>query len=127
MPSLADVIQRVRNKLTDHSDWLYLGRSADRLILQTEADLGCPDFDEASDEEIDPVGFMERGLQSTIDIQTVEECIRWADQLAECASDEAALDVIRYYIRFDAWPQTLNSPDPPPDDEVLRRLDLGVL
>jgi hypothetical protein len=93
------------------------------LALQTEADLGCPEFDENSDEEIAPVGFAERGLQSTIDIQTLRDCITWADRLSGSTEHGAALVVIRYYIRYDAFPETLNPPDPPSRDEVLRRFD----
>ena len=70
-----------------------------------------------------PDQFAERGLQSTIDLQTIEDCIQWADQLSGSNGNNAALDVIRYYIRFDAYPETLNAPDPPPADEILRRLD----
>jgi hypothetical protein len=123
MANLLAVIQRVRSNQIDDAHWLYIAGSAADLTLSTEADLGCPEFDEDSDEEIEPVGFAERGLRSTIDVDTLTHCIEWADRLSHSRDDDAALDVIRYYIRFDAWPETLNAPDPPPADEVLRRLD----
>ena len=123
MATLLSVIERVRTNQTDESDWLYIQGPAQDLTLQTEADLGCPESGEDSGEEIDPVGFAERGLQSTIDVQTLEDCISWADRLSASQDNVAALIVIRYYIQFDAFPETLNTPDPPSGDEILRRLD----
>jgi hypothetical protein len=124
MVNLLDVIERVRKKQIAESDhWLYIAGSATDLTLGTEADLGCPEFDEGLDEEITPAGFAERGLHSTIEVDTLADCIGWADRLSGRQDNDAALDVIRYYIRFDAWPETLNAPDPPPDDVILRRLD----
>ena len=123
MTTLHDIILRVRNRQTDESDWLYIAGASIDLSLATEADLGCSDYDEDTDEEIDPAGFVERELQSTIDVDTVSQCIEWADRLSGKKDDDAALDIIRYYIRFDTWPQTLNAPDPPPLEESLRRID----
>jgi hypothetical protein len=123
MATLQSVIQRVRNEETDDSDWLYIAGSTADLTLETDADLGCPEFNEDTDDEVEPPGFADRGLQSAIDVNTLSHCIDWADRLSGLQDDKAALDVIRYYIRFDAWPETLTAPDPPPVDEVLRRLD----
>ena len=123
MPTLQDILRRVRNSQTVQSDWLYIAGTSVELSLETEADLGCPEFEEDTNEEIGPTGYKERGLRSTIDINTVMECLEWADRLSGTQDDTAALDVIRYYIRFDAWPETLNAPDPPPPEESLRRLD----
>jgi len=121
--TLLHVIGRVRNHQTNPEDWLYIAGDVGGLSLNTEADLGYPEFDEQTDEEIDPPGFAERGLRSTIDVETLLECIEWADRLSGRQDDSAALDVIRYYLRFDAWPETLGAPDPPPPADVLRRLD----
>jgi hypothetical protein len=123
MTTLLQVIQRVRNGPTSDEDWLYIAGDAADLTLDTEADLGCPQFDEETDDEIDPPGFSERGLRSTIDVDTLSHSIAWADRLSGTKDESASLDIIRYYIRFDAWPETLNAPDPPSRDEVLRRLD----
>jgi hypothetical protein len=123
MPKLRSVIQRLRADDASDDCWLYIAGDAKDLTLDTEADLGCPEFNEDSDEEIGPPGFDDRGLWSTIDKHTFDDCIQWADRLAGEADDKAVADVVRYYIRFDAWPETLNAPDPPPADEVLRRLD----
>lgn len=123
MTTMAQVIQRIRNREADREDWLYITGDAAELALDPEADLGYPEFDEDTDEEIDPPGFAERGLRSTIDMVTLDDCIEAADQLAGTKDDAAALDVIRYYIRFDAWPNMLNAPDPPPPEVTLLRLD----
>ena len=123
MADLLSVIERVRVNQIDGSDWLYISGPAEDLTLQTEADLGRPDFDDDSGEEIAPVGFTELELWSTIDVQTLAACIEWGDALSGSRDNGAALDVIRYYIRFDGFPETLNPPDPPPAHEILRRCD----
>jgi hypothetical protein len=123
MGTLRNVIQRIRNHQTANGDWLYIAGDPADLTLNTEADLGCPEFDEEHDEETAPPGFSERGLRSTIDVDTLSTSIGWADRLSGTQDDTAALDIIRYYIRFDAWPETLNAPDLPPHDEILCRFD----
>ena len=60
---------------------------------------------------------------STIDKATLDASIQWADGLAGRANEVAAADIIRYYIRFDAWPETLGASDPPPAKDIRRRLD----
>jgi len=123
MANLRFVISRIRNNQADASAWLYLAGAVADITLETEANLGQPELEDDSDNEIDPVGFAQRGLRSTIDVETVRDCLAWAERLAHSTDDGAAVDVIRYYIRFDAFPEALNPPDPPPADEVLRRLD----
>ena len=116
MANLQSIIDRIRKKQADESDWLYIVGPAQQPTLAKEADLGGGEIDESSDEEIEPVGFAERGLKSTIDVQEIEDCIHWADRLSGSQDSSAALDVIRYLIRFDAFPDTLNCPDPPSRD-----------
>ena len=123
MATLHDIIRRVRNRQTDEMEWLYSAGASVDLSLATDAELGCPDFEEDTDEELEPAGFAERDLRSTIDVNTLTHCIEWADRLSGSNDDNAALDIIRYCIRFDAWPETLNAPDPPPAEVVIRRLD----
>ena len=123
MSNLHAVIQRVRNNQFDNSDWLYIAGPEADLNLSSEAELECPDFDEDTDEEIEPTGFGERGLRLTIDVETMSQCIELADRLSRSQDNHAAADIIRYYIRFDAWPETLNAADPPSGDIVLRRVD----
>jgi hypothetical protein len=123
MSNLRSVIQRFRARDVDEECWLYIAGEPAGLTLDTEADLGVSEFNEETDEEIEPPGFADRGLRSTIDKGTVDACIDWADRLAGRPDDAAAADIIRYYIRFDAWPETLNAPDPLPEEELRPRLD----
>ncbi len=123
MADLKTVIKRLRSDDVNRDSWLYIAGDAKDLSLSTDADLGCALFDEDVDDEIDPPDFVERGLWSTIDKETCIACIQWADRLSGQVDDIAAARVIRYYIRFDAWPETLNAPDPPPADVTLLKLD----
>ena len=123
MTTLREVIQQVRNHQAADDDWLYIVGNAVALTLSAEAALACPEFDEDSNDEIDPPGFKDRGLRSTIDVATLEDSIAWADRLSGGNDDAAAADIIRYYIRFDAWPEMPNAPDPPSRDECLRNID----
>jgi hypothetical protein len=117
MSDLRSVIRRFRDRDVEEHAWLYIFGNGDDLTLNSEADLGVPENDDG------PLGFHGRGLSITIDADTVERCIAWADDLAGEADDAAAADVIRYYIRFDAPPATLGAPDPPSNEEYLRELD----
>ena len=121
MSTLKDVINRFRSESINRELWLYIAGNMDNLNLQTPADLGIPESDEVSDAELDPPDFSERGLEVTIDAETVDDCIKFADELAGSADNEAAATVIRYYIRFDAWPESLDAPDPPPAAELILR------
>lgn len=122
MPNLKSIIQRLRAGDASSDDWLYICGDAEDLSLATEADLGCPEFDEDADEEITPPGFEDRGLWVTIDKETVDQCIAWGDRLAGKQGDAAAADVIRYYVRFDDWSETLNAPEPLPSSDASLRL-----
>ena len=122
MANLLSIIERVWGNQVDESEWLYIVGSVGDLTLQTEADLGRPEFNETLDEEIEPADFAERGLRSTIDVQTVGACIDWADRLSGSQDSHAVLDVIRYYIRFDAFPETLTRPIRHPG-RCVHRLD----
>jgi len=122
--TLADIITKVRSDAGTEDDWLFIVGDAVDLSLTTEAELSSVEIDEDNNfEEIAPAGFSERGLHSTIDYQTLEDCIRWSDRLTGNADDVAAGKIIRYYIRFDAWPDRLDAPDPPPFHETLAKLD----
>jgi hypothetical protein len=124
--SLREVIAKVRNgEGNPEEDWLLIHGDAADLGLDTDCALSIVEFDENSDDllEIIPSELRSRDLHSTIDYLTVKTSIEWADNLAGRQDDNAAADIIRYYIRFDAWPDRLNAPDPPPFDEILRRLD----
>jgi hypothetical protein len=124
--SLRDVINKVRKREGNpHEDWLLIKGDPADLGLDTDCALAMIEIDEDSEEleEIIPAELQERGLWSTIDYQTVKDSIEWADRLAGQQDDEAVAEIIRYYIRFDAWPEKLGAPDPPPADKIIARLD----
>lgn len=123
MPSLQSVIERLRANDVGDDCWLFITGDAKDLTVNSEVDLGRCDFDEDTGDEIEPPGFRERGLHSTIDKDTASACVDWGDRLAGKVDDAAAAEMIRYYIRFDAWPETLGAPDPPPAEETARQLD----
>jgi hypothetical protein len=111
--TLADIIAQIRSGAGTRDEWLYISGDAVNLSLDSEAEFSEIEIDEENDcEEIVPPEYSERGLHSTIDYQTVEDCIRWSDRLTGKADDIAACKIIRYYLRFDAWPNSLDAPDP---------------
>ena len=63
-------------------------------------------------------------LEETLDDETIEQIVDWADRLSGSEDGSARLDIFQYYYRFDAFPDRLGAPHPPPADEILRRLDL---
>jgi len=122
--TLSEVIANVRADKGTNNQWLLISGDEADLSVGTDCELAAVEVDEDNDlEEILPVDFKERGLYSTIEYQTLRDCIRWADRLSGCADDAAACEVIRYYLRFDAWPDRLGAPDPPPQEEIFARLD----
>lgn len=124
--SLQDVITKIRNREGNpHEDWLLISGNEVDLGLDTDCALSLIEIDEDSEEfeEIIPADLQERGLRSTIDYETVKASIDWGDRLAGRQDDAAAAEMIRYYIRFDSWPDRLGAPDPPPTEEIIARLD----
>ena len=121
--TLSEIITIVRAGKGSDSQWLLIAGKSGELSGDTECELAEVDFDEELDEEIYPAEFKDRGLYVTIDYQTLKASIQWADRLSGGADDAAACDIIRYYIRFDAWPDRLGAPDPPSREEILARLD----
>ena len=125
--SLRDVITKIRNREGNpDEDWLLISGDGIDLGLDTDCALALIEIDEDSGdfEEIIPAELQERGLRSTIDYETVKASIDWGDRLAGRQDDVAAAEMIRYYIRFDSWPERLGAPDPPPAEEIIARLDL---
>ena len=118
--TLREVFQHAKQR-TLPKEWLYL-----------PADLEwTPDTDgvfldwESEDKDVDeiPLVAKRRNLRETLDDGTIEEVVDWADRLAGREDTAARLEVFRYYVRFDAFPDRLGAPDPPPADEIMRRLD----
>lgn len=123
--SLAKIIKQVRANAGHRDQWLLIHGDPADLSLSTDCALSRVEVDEDSEDfdEILPAEYVERGLESTIDYETLQKCVDWADRLSGTQNDVAAADIIRYYIRFDAWPDTLGAPDPPPIKEVIAGLD----
>lgn len=122
---LAEIINIVRSGSMRSRDlWLFIAGDADALALDTECELAEVLIDEDADyEEIVPVDFEQRGLSSTISLQTLEDCVEWADRLAGGPDPAVCCEVIRYYLRFDAFPERLGTPDPSPLEEIIAQRD----
>jgi len=118
------VINLLRNGEGSEDTWLLITGPDEELGLETETELAPIDIDEENDfAEILPEGFAERGLRSTIDYETLMGCISYADKLSEKKDNGAALEIVRYYLRFDSVPETLGALDPPPREEILLAID----
>jgi hypothetical protein len=65
-----------------------------------------------------------RRFKPTLDAGCIEQVVDWADRLSGAEDAPARLDVFRYYFRFDAFPDRLGAPDPPPAEEIVRQIDL---
>lgn len=78
---------------------------------------------EEKDEDEIPLAAKRNNLREALDDGTIEQVVDWADRLAGRDDDAVRLEVFRYYFRFDAFPDKLGAPDPPPADEIMRRLD----
>ena len=118
--TLREVFQHAKRR-TLPKEWLYLPANTewtldtDGVFLDWES--------EAKDEDEIPLVAKRKNLRESLDDGTIEQVVDWADRLAGREDDSARLDVFRYYFRFDAFPDKLGAPDPPPADEIMRRLD----
>jgi len=123
--SLRDVIVQIRSGEGNRHQWLLIHGEAEDLGLSTDCVLSRVEVDEDSEdlEEIIPQEFADRGLWSTIEFATVKDCIGHGDRLAGGPNDEAAAEIIRYYIRFDAFPESLSAAEPPSPEIIQERLD----
>jgi hypothetical protein len=102
--------------------WLYLPANS-AWELETEGLLLDQEFEDKDRDEV-PLVAKKQSLAETVDAETIVQVVDWADRLAGRRDDLARLDVFRYYCRFDAFPDRLGAPDPPPATEVRRLLDL---
>jgi len=102
--------------------WLYLPADAEWTL---DTDGIFLDWESAEkDEKEVPLIAKSRNLKETLDDGTIEQVVEWADRLSGKADDLARLDVFRYYYRFDAFPDRIGAPDPPPANEILHQLEL---
>lgn len=99
--------------LPDHGNWTI--ETEGRFIEWTEEDLNA--------NANLPREAVENNLVEGLDGQTIEGIVKWADRLAGKKDDSARLDVFLYYHKYDAYPDKLNSPPPPPANEIIARLD----
>jgi hypothetical protein len=101
--------------------WLYLPADTE-WTLDTDGTFLDWESEEKDENEV-PLAAKRNNLREALDYVTIEQVVDWADRLAGREDDGARLDVFRYYFRFDAFPDKLGSPDPPPADEIMRRVD----
>jgi hypothetical protein len=101
--------------------WLYLPADVEWTVDTDGTFIDCANV-EKDDADI-LLEAKRKNLRETLDDGTIEAIVDWADRLAGREDPAARLDVFRYYFRFDAFPDRLGSPDPPPVDEIIRSLD----
>jgi len=104
------------------SDWLCLPNE-ENLSLETEAAMAKIEFDEENDEEVLPAALLAKKFASTIDAQTLEDVVNWADRLAGKRDEKVRLESLRYYLRFDAFLPKIGASDPPSSDVIMLKLD----
>jgi hypothetical protein len=118
--TLRGIFQQAKRRALPHG-WLYLPADT-KWSPATEGHLL-----DLSKEELDadetPLIAKRLKLQETLDVATIEQAVDWADQLAGKADDSARLEIFTYYVKFDAFPNTLGAPDPPPVEDVINKRD----
>ena len=118
--TLREIFHRAKRG-TLPKEWLYLPADTewtpdtDGVFLDMES--------EEKDSKGNPLVATRQNLCETLDDSTIEDLVAWADRLAGREDDNARLEVFRYYVRFDAFPDRLGAPDPPPAHEIIHRLD----
>jgi len=119
--TLREVFQQAKRQILPKG-WLYLPIGAEWTLDTDGALLNWKNEEEDADEI--PLVAKRKKLRETLDDGTIEQIVDWADRLAGGENDSARLKVFRYYFRFDAFPDKLDAPDPPPANEIMRSLDL---
>lgn len=118
---LREIFQHAKRR-TLAKGWLYLPADTEWTLDTDGTFLDWVSTEKDADEI--PSAANRNNLREALDDGTIEQVVDWADRLAGREDDAARLDVFRYYFRFDTFPGELGSPDPPPADEITRRLDL---
>jgi len=118
--TLREVFQQAKRH-TLPREWLYLPADSE-WTLDTDGTFLDLETEEKDPDEV-PVVAKRKNLRETLDDGTIEQVVNWADRLAGRKDDSARLDVFRYYFRFDAFPDKLGAPDPPPAAESMLRID----
>jgi len=102
--------------------WLYLPGDHKYWTLDTDGVFLDPDPD--TGELILPSELASKGFREALDIQTIADCVNWADRLSGTQDDAMRLESFIYYFRFDAFLPRIGAPDPPPWEETQRKMDL---
>jgi len=118
--TLREVFQHAKCR-TLPKEWLYLPADVEWTPDTDGVFLDWENEEKGADEV--PLVAKQRSLRETLDDETIEQVVDWADRLAGREDDAARLEVVCYYFRFDAFPDSLGAPDPPHGDEIMRRLD----
>jgi hypothetical protein len=118
--TLREVFHHAKSR-TLPKQWLYLPADTE-WTLETDG-VFLDGENEEKDVDGVPQVVKRLNLREGLDDATIEDVVDWADRLAGAENDFARLEVFRYYHKHDAFPDRLGAPDPPPADEVIRRLD----
>ncbi len=118
--TLREVFRRAKQRQLPEA-WLYLPADTEWTV-DTIGEFIDWENEEKDADEI-PLVAKEKNLHETLDHGTIEQVVDWADRLTGGHDDAARLDIFRYYFKFDAFPDRLGAPDPPPAHEIIQRLD----
>lgn len=97
--------------------WLFLPKNWKTWNAETPAYMFDDDVQQREEEAA------ELGYESTIEAAMVEDLVTAAREHLKANSFEGWLDVLTYYVRFDAFPPKLGAPDPPTGREAMLLYD----
>lgn len=103
------------------NDWLFLPGDWAAWTLDSKAHF--PDLDEDG-EPLVGSDMASLDLQETLDVQSIEDVVSWADRLVGRPDDRVRFESFVYYYRFDAFLPKVGAVDPPPREEIVRQMDL---
>lgn len=103
-------------------EWLFLPGDCTGWAFDTEGYF--LEHDDETGEPIIDAHLKTLDLRVSLDVQTIESVVAWADRLSGTPDDNVRLESFIYYYRFDAFLPRIGAPDPPPMEETLRGLDL---
>jgi len=115
--TLSEIITMVRDGNGPERHWYFIRGAAEELTCDTECEFAEIAYENGVG--IHPAEIEERGPYSKIDSVSLEATIQFADRLSGGFDNEAACDVIRYYLRFESWPDRIGAPDPLSEEEEL--------
>ena len=107
--------------------WLFLPSDYRHWSADTTAsfiDLDSLAVDPNTEEPILPPEYLSSDQKVTLDVDTIADCVNWADQLTGREDASVRLKSFTYYVRFDAFLPAVDAEDPPPWEETRKKLDL---